>query len=565
MTPKTALKPMAAVLCAALSLAACASVSSPADTTQNLEYLSVSAVEPSPSLLPSVATSTDTVKLAQLLFSSLVYWDEKGQIHNDIATSITHSADCRDFRIQIQPDLKYSDGTALTADDFAESWSAAAQNGSVLNTLNRSGNTVGAAVSQLFAPIVGFGTEVGVRQGLEVHSTTDFTVHLQVPTCDFAQRLGHPAFAPLPIQAFSSEGEYKARFGETPYGYGPYMLAREGAWERSARLTLVPNERYRGPRRVLNEGLVFEFGASGEGQRLIDGQLSIDDGLPTGLSHRKAPLDRNYAQWVSTRLQVLVLPDLGALSLSGDREEEGRLRRAAISGAIDRVALCHSVLAGHCQVLPEFPRGIWDPATVMKTQVNAKTELMVNLEQVQQWWKHAQDLEPWQGTLVLAAVGEGQKAWMTEVAKTLRRVLGIDVQVKQYLTVRAAQNDAAAGEMVAYSLGLRPLYPGPGALLVPLFGATYDGFARGEDAATETETLAGLNVPQIRETLGKAQATADRAKAAQLYYQAAQQVEQSVAVVPLWNLAEAYGWTPRVTRPQLDWQGAIQYWSLELR
>ena len=556
---------MAAVLCAALSLAACASVSSPADTTQNLEYLSVSAVEPSPSLLPSVATSTDTVKLAQLLFSSLVYWDEKGQIHNDIATSITPSADCRDFRIQIQPDLKYSDGTALTADNFAESWSAAAQNGSVLNTLNRSGNTVGAAVSQLFAPIVGFGTEVGVRQGLEVHSTTDFTVHLQVPTCDFAQRLGHPAFAPLPIQAFSSEGEYKARFGETPYGYGPYMLAREGAWERSARLTLVPNERYRGPRRVLNEGLVFEFGASGEGQRLIDGQLSIDDGLPTGLSHRKAPLDRNYAQWVSTRLQVLVLPDLGALSLSGDREEEGRLRRAAISGAIDRVALCHSVLAGHCQVLPDFPRGIWDPSTVMKTQVNAKTELMVNLEQVQQWWKHAQDLEPWQGTLVLAAVGEGQKAWMIEVAKTLRRVLGIDVQVKQYLTVRAAQNDAAAGEMVAYSLGLRPLYPGPGALLVPLFGATYDGSARGEDAATETETLAGLNVPQIRETLGKAQATADRAKATQLYYQAAQQVEQSVAVVPLWNLAEAYGWTPRVTRPQLDWQGAIQYWSLELR
>ena len=75
MTPKTALKPMAAVLCAALSLAACASVSSPADTTQNLEYLSVSAVEPSPSLLPSVATSTDTVKLAQLLFSSLVHPD----------------------------------------------------------------------------------------------------------------------------------------------------------------------------------------------------------------------------------------------------------------------------------------------------------------------------------------------------------------------------------------------------------------------------------------------------------------------------------------------------------
>ncbi len=180
--------------------------------------ITADSVEPQNPLVPTNTTETGGGVVVQQIFNGLVTYDSEGKTQNDLAESI-ESEDKQTWTIKIKPDMKFTNGEAITAQSFVDSWNygAAAKNAQ--------------GTSSFFEPIEGYekvsaeGSKDDKMSGLKVVDDTTFTVKLVSPQSDFEQRLGYTAFAPMPSSAFK---DMKA-FGENPVGYGPYKMAKDGA------------------------------------------------------------------------------------------------------------------------------------------------------------------------------------------------------------------------------------------------------------------------------------------------------------------------------------------------
>jgi peptide/nickel transport system substrate-binding protein len=56
--------------------------------------------------------------LSRLIYSSLFQYDDQGRLRNDLAESVTISADNKQYLIKIKPNVKWQNGGYLTADDI---------------------------------------------------------------------------------------------------------------------------------------------------------------------------------------------------------------------------------------------------------------------------------------------------------------------------------------------------------------------------------------------------------------------------------------------------------------
>lgn len=74
----------ATVLAAALVLSACSS----ADSSSDINYVSVNGTEPQTGLIPGDVNEGGGGRVMATLFSGLVYYDANGDVHNDMAESI---------------------------------------------------------------------------------------------------------------------------------------------------------------------------------------------------------------------------------------------------------------------------------------------------------------------------------------------------------------------------------------------------------------------------------------------------------------------------------------------
>src|SRR5690242_10026278 len=70
---------------------------------------------------PRMATDSDSMQIALMLFSGLTAFDERGEVVLDLAKSYTVTEDQKTYRFTLHS-AQWSDGSALTAYDFEESW-----------------------------------------------------------------------------------------------------------------------------------------------------------------------------------------------------------------------------------------------------------------------------------------------------------------------------------------------------------------------------------------------------------------------------------------------------------
>ena len=200
--------------------------------------------EPQNPLIPTNTNETGGGKILDSIFAGLVYYDGKGAVHNDIAKSI-ETSDAINFTVKIRDDAKFTDGTAVKAENFVKAWNY----GAALDNAQLS--------SYFFEDIEGFSWDTNVPElsGLKVVDDTTFTIKLNKAAADFPLRLGYSAFYPLPDAAFT---DIEA-FGQNPIGNGPYMLAGADAWKHDEEINLVVNPEYNGPRVPKNGGLTIRF------------------------------------------------------------------------------------------------------------------------------------------------------------------------------------------------------------------------------------------------------------------------------------------------------------------
>ncbi len=77
------------------------------------------------SLDPALADSGTEADISVNIFSGLTAFDANGEIQPELASHYEVSGDGRIYTFYLQPDLKWSDGEVLTAEDFVYAWNRA--------------------------------------------------------------------------------------------------------------------------------------------------------------------------------------------------------------------------------------------------------------------------------------------------------------------------------------------------------------------------------------------------------------------------------------------------------
>ena len=542
MTAGVALATLAAL--AATGLAAC---SSPATSDQSLSkpgtstdtLVSVASTEPERTLIPADSTNSSGATIASLLFSGLSYLNPDGTIANELATAVVANPDCTEYDIQIRPGEVFSDGTKLKSDNFIRAWNDAAR---ASNRRHKAG---------LFEPIEGFSATTNQDlTGLERLSDTHFKVHLTQPTCDFPMRLTDPAFVPLPDSAFDAAGNVTPGFGEDPYGFGPYMLAREGAWEHGVQLTLVPNARYHGPRLAQNAGLTFKFYHDPDQayEDLTSGTLDIDEALPDSAkdSFTEQLGDRTLTV-SSAHVKFLAIPSSGHFALNTD---EGRLRRAAVSQAINREDIIKRFFNGTREVATDFVT----PTIAGHTAKLPGSEVLTYRPDIaRSLWEQANQISPWpeEETFTIARPDNGLNAWIDAALGSISATLGIRAAGKSYLDQRAIDMAVTRGDMdSAFLVDWQSPYPSMHSYLQPCFAT--GGYANN----------VGYSAPDFDAALNQARGVSEGAAANREYQRAEEILLRDLPVLPLWHAKSLIGWSVQVEDVVSNWRGSVQYWKV---
>lgn len=499
----------------------------------------VNSGEPPNPLIPTGTTDSLGGRILDRLFAGLVSYDAAGKPSPEVAQSI-ETTDNVNYRILLKPDWKFTDGSPVTANSFVDAWNYGALSDN-------------AQLQQdFFSPIEGFDEVAGApgdgkpttMSGLRVVNDLEFTVRLKAPTVDFTLRLGHSAFYPLPAVAFRD----MAAFGRNPVGDGPYQFSDgpDGpAWEHNVKIDLRPNPGYHGNRKPHNKGLRFEFYGNLDTAYadLLSGNLDVLDTIPSSaLTIYKRDLGGNFASGPVAVSQSLDTP----LRLPHFGGEEGRLRRLALSAAINRPQICQQIFNGTRSPARDFTaRSLpgFDP------NIPGNDALDFNPERARQLWARANAISPWSGRYLIAYNADsGHQEWVDAVANSIKNVLGIDAAGAPHPTFAGYRTLITSHKIdTAFRAGWIGDYPSMIEFLAPLYAT---GAGSNDVGYSSREFDGALAAAEAAPNLREADVRANAAQRILLH---------DMAAVPLWYYISVIGWSSAVRGVTVTWNGMPDY------
>lgn len=280
--------------------------------------------EPQNPLVPSNTNEVGGGRVVDLVFSNLVRFETDGTVVNEVAESI-ETEDNQTYTVKIQDGWTFTDGTPVTADSFIKAWNY----GALLSHAHLS--------SYFYDVIEGFSYEEDSElTGLTKIDDLTFTIKLTAPASDFKLRLGYSAFAPLPEAAFTD----MEAFGQAPIGNGPYKV---DSWTHDAEIVLSKNADYKGGQTVANEGITFTIYTDYDAayNDLLADSVDVLDAIPdSALSTFTEELGDRAVNQPGAVIQCF---SINVNTEHFKMDEEGRLRRAALSRAINRKEICETL------------------------------------------------------------------------------------------------------------------------------------------------------------------------------------------------------------------------------
>ena len=516
---------VAVAVASALALSGCAGEAAPSEGEEanSTAIITANGSEPQNPLIPTNTNEVGGGKILDNIFAGLVYYDAEGTPINDAAESI-ETEDATTFTIKIKPDLTFTNGDPVDSESFVKAW----QYGALLSNAQLS--------SYFFEDIEGFSyDEDSELTGLKVVDDTTFTVTLKDARSDFPLRLGYSAFFPLPASAWDDI----AAFGESPIGNGPYMLDGEDAWKHNESIKLVVNEDYDGPRQPKNGGITITFYLD-QGAAYSDlqgGNLDVLDAIPdSAYSTFEADLGERAINQAAAVFQSFTIPERLA-HFSG---EEGKLRRAAISMAINREEITDVIFEGTRTPATDFTSPV---IAGHSDELKGAEVLEYNEKEAKKLWAEADKIAPWSGSFQIAYNADGgHQGWVDAVSNNLKNVLGIDASGAPYPTFKEVRTLITDRQIqTAFRTGWQADYPGLYNFLGPLY-ATNAGSNDGDYSSEEFDTL-------IEEGASETDIEAANAK-----FQAAQEVLlKDLPVLPLWYSNVTGGFAEGVSNVEFGW------------
>lgn len=519
----------ATVAVGALALAACSSGSSSDDKSSGSSSGTSTGIvtawgsEPQNPLIPTNTNEVGGGKIEDLIFAGLVYYDAKGEAHNEVAESIT-TDDAQLYTIKIKPGQKFTNGEPVIAKNFVDAWNY----GALLSNAQLS--------SYFFESIEGYSdTADSALTGLTIVDDSTFTVKLSQPESDFPLRLGYSAFYPLPEAAFT---DIKA-FGENPIGNGPYKFASDKAWEHNVKVDLVPNPDYTGDRKAQNGGVSVVFYSTTDAayNDLLSGNLDVLDNVPdSAYGTYKNELGDRAVNQPAAIFQSFTIPQ----NLAHFSGEEGNLRRQAISMAINRQEITKTIFQDTRTPASDFTSPViagWSDS------IKGSDVLTYNEAKAKDLWAQADAISPWSGTFTIGYNADGgHQAWVDAVTNSVKNTLGIDAAGNPYPAFKDLRADVTARTIKgAFRSGWQADYPSLYNFLGPLYG-TGAGSNDGDYTNPKVDTLLseGLAASSIDDANKK-------------FDEVQEILFQDLPAIPLWYANVTGGSADTVSNVEFGW------------
>lgn len=483
--------------------------------------------EPQAPLITYGTTEVGGGKILSSIYAGLVSYTADGEIENEVAESI-ESDDATLWTITVADGWTFTNGEEITAQTFVDTWTAAATD---------------ATGAYWYYNIEGVSDDGSMEPtGLTVVDEMTFTVQLKQAESDFPLRLGYTAYMPLPSVAF----EDIEAFGENPIGNGPYMLDGEGAWRHDEGISLVTNPDYEGNRTAQNGGLEITFYTSLDAAYADaqGGNLDVLDEVPdTQFETYETEFEGRSVNQPAAIFQGFNIPYY--IEHFGD-DEEGQLRRAAISMSINREEITDTIFQGTRTPATDFTSPVIAGWT---DQLEGSEVLEYNEEEAQRLWAEADAISPYEGTFTIAYNADGgHQAWVDAVANSISNTLGIQAEGLSYPTFAASLEPRTEGTLTgATRAGWQGDYPAMANFLSPLYttggSSNYEGYSSEEFDAKMDEAAAA--------------ATTEEATA--LYQEAQEILLVDLPSIPLWYSNAVGVWGEDVDNVVFGWDSVPLY------
>ncbi|MFI0722357.1 ABC transporter substrate-binding protein [Streptomyces sp. NPDC021224] len=484
--------------------------------------------DPQNPLEPANTNEVQGGKVLDMIFMNLKEYDPKtGKAMLEAADSIT-STDQQNFTIKIKPDLKFSDGTPVTAKSFVDAWNYGAL------VTNKQLN------AYFFADIQGYDAvhpsddpnakpTAQTMSGLKVVDDHTFTVALKQKFSTWPDRLGYKAFAPLPTEFFSNHAAYLAK----PIGDGPYMI---DSYKKGTSMKLVPNPNYTGPSKPKNKGVLLKVYTSSDTAYadLQSGNLDVLDDIPAAdLSHVKSDLSNRYLNQPAGIIQTFSFP-MYEKEWSKPGMEKVRL---GVSMAIDRKTITDKIFQGTRTPAADLTSPVLGAAGGYSDTL-AGDSVKYDPVKAKQLIQEGGGLPGGHMTLGYNADSGSHKEWVDAVCNSINNVLGDNKACVGAPTGTFAdfRNQITKGQMKQpFRSGWQMDYPLIDDFITPLYATG----GSSNDSKYSNKTVDNL--------INQANAEADTTKSTQLYQQAETQILKDMPIVPLWYQNAQCGWSDKVS------------------
>ncbi|MFQ2383746.1 ABC transporter substrate-binding protein [Aeromonas dhakensis] len=336
-----------------------------------------------------------------LLHSPLLKQNSDLSWQNLLTQSVTSNQDGKGWLIRLKPDLKFSNGAPLTAEDVAFTYNSAAQGGGKIDM----GNFVSA----------------------KVLSPTEVAISLSAPQSTFVNVLGSLGIV--------SKRDYDAKaYARHPVGAGPYRLV---SFLPGQQLVVEANPYYAGGNNDFKR-LVFVFIDEESAYAAAQSsQLDLVRIAPSLAPTVPASLKLWVRPSVENRGIVFPIPPAGGKDAKGypignDVTSDVAVRRA-INYAIDRQLLADQLLEGHAIPAYSAVEGLpWlNKATAFKDGDAAHANALLD----QAGWKRGGDGVRHKGDLRAAFTlwytsGDSTRRDLAEAVRAMLKPIGLEVSLK---------------------------------------------------------------------------------------------------------------------------------------
>ncbi len=503
---------------------------------------------------PAFVNVSDTIAMSITgnLFEGLLELSPKQEIIPAAAEALpTVSPDGLTYTFKLKKDLKFSNGDAITSQDFLYSWNRIAQIGPA------------ALSGSLFRLVDGFNTvyqekDEAKRVTLTVSGITapdEYTVSVKLvqPVSYFLSQVTLAGFWPVSKKAVESAGgklDPKNTWSSeaaTFVGNGPFMVKE---WKHGASLRLEPNPYFAGnPKPSINAVAISFISDSTTAKLKYDNNELDDVGAPVADAQtiKSDPKYKDAFKEIATARTTWL-----SFNISKENVLSKNLKlRQAIAYVIDRQLITEGAL-----------RGAATPATVLLPkgfpgykELNSYPQ---NLDKAKQLLKEAgydtpdkvkalsDEINNWGGANSggLSYPGErgAQATYFDEIKKELQEALGLDIKLNPVPTLAEfTKRRDVDKEFIFYRGNWDAQYPDP------------QNFYETAFLSTSASNSGGYNNSSFDALVKKANLSTSLAERTDLYAQAEQLLQTDVAYVPLFNVIEM-----RLVRPTIvNWSYTV--------